>query len=98
HPHLHSFPTRRSSDLSPLVPERLARFQHVCDARLRLLRAEELKNRLALEIEDVLLGGQARRTVAAAEYIGHRVADAHIVRARLSDRKSTRLNSSHLVI
>src|SRR5439155_26372228 len=60
HPHLHSFPTRRSSDLTTELPS-----LHLCREKLTFLRSQDL---------------------------------GEILAAQKRDRKSTRLNSSHVAI
>src|SRR5205807_7753334 len=96
HPYLHSFPTRRSSDLVPfLVASRDGKaFQ--CDPKYcRFGRARQ---------RSVLGGGWMiharfgdRPMTSMKMSTGDCFAwDAR--RAALGDRKSTRLNSSHLVI
>src|SRR5207249_12083685 len=94
HQHLHSFPTRRSSDLSafrwastvaqehPLVPELselVARYDQIPE----LQRTRELVGQL----------GRARGILAA------NTGDENAAEAfGIGDRKSTRLNSSHVSI
>src|SRR5262245_44016558 len=56
---------------SPLVPERRPFLQGVLDALLRLLRAQERQEGLALEVQEMLLARRARRAVAPAEDRGH---------------------------
>src|SRR5207248_9162205 len=96
HCHLHSFPTRRSSDLADLVHRPDARdalkdaaLLVVLDhrARLGLVDLEPLPHDLGR-----LVGarGRAHRSAAA-------IADPGDLR-RTEDRKSTRLNSSHRTI
>ena len=49
------------------VPQRLPGFQHVRDALLRFFRTRQPQERLALQIEDVLLGDGTRRSIAAVK-------------------------------
>src|SRR5690606_40704696 len=96
-PHSHSFPTRRSSDLaSRTAVEGMssASFRHgplemVGEQTLLFMvggeGAERTLNRRLLE--DVRLAG------GRAEWVGH---DADREEQGLLDRKSTRLNSSHV--
>src|SRR5205807_5771195 len=91
HRDLHSFPTRRSSDLQPEFdlepPVALAR-DATGDDRLRIDRLPVGKARQCVEARDLLDkgGGIDRREQAGTPQIPR------------EDRKSTRLNSSHLVI
>src|SRR5207244_11956049 len=86
---LHSFPTRRSSDLALLVQQGDAetvdlRLAHVAERRARKGSADP-----RLELAEVVGGGR----VVEREHGGvvlHRFEDV--------DRKSTRLNSSHQII
>src|SRR5206468_11392932 len=80
HPHLHSFPTRRSSDL---VPEVVLQTVEVDHRDWRLDVAQRPPN-LPLEQVECSLG--ARRDLDRAH--GPSIIES-------SDRKSTRLNSSH---
>src|SRR5205807_7418446 len=91
-PLLHSFPTRRSSDLGP-------------DAAVVLLHPppEFLQAHLSLsglsgvvaqvELFGVGAGAQVAKKLPALGVVG-----GHVVNLSGADRKSTRLNSSHLVI
>src|SRR5262245_44974478 len=57
---------------SPIsVPQRRAFLERVLDALLRLLRAEERQEGLALEVQEMLLARRPRRAVAPAEDRGH---------------------------
>ena len=59
------------------------------DSLLRLLRAQQAQKRLAFQIENVLFGDRARRTIAAAEHVGQLASDAYLVigdRATLAHR------------
>src|SRR5205807_10622680 len=73
---LHSFPTRRSSDLAGLVEA-----------------LPELPPRGRAAVAEVEVDGRGRD-----EQLGHAHAEKCLRRALRRDRKSTRLNSSHLVI
>src|SRR5690606_40347229 len=94
HRDLHSFPTRRSSDLSttPLDPR-------VLDAMLPTLRedfgnAASVHHAYGHRAEDLV--EQARVTVAAL--IGAEPKEIIFTSGATEDRKSTRLNSSHVKI
>src|SRR5205807_9648054 len=95
-PHLHSFPTRRSSDLAgrqqilePHIGERAAH-HHLVIAAARAIRVEVLG--LDAVLHQVLPG----RVLCL---LGDSITTDHISPAgSIRDRKSTRLNSSHLVI
>src|SRR5437868_11653433 len=78
HPHLHSFPTRRSSDLA----------KRRRDKRHRLLQAtEDSLRKLVAEV-----GRRTNKPLTAVQ-IGLKAG-----KVNLEDRKSTRLNSSHVSI
>src|SRR5439155_23874170 len=89
--HFHSFPTRRSSDLVQAVevPAR-ARDRHggrarfFADARVHRERAERV--------------GRERPRVRARRARRYDGAAAALLHRRREDRKSTRLNSSHVAI
>src|SRR5205814_7997767 len=92
HPHLHSFPTRRSSDLN--APVHIHRYRGVPAAHAICRRISALlvyAPRLRAGVLAKLIPADTGNPVGAAANI-HRV--AHHGR----DRKSTRLNSSHLGI
>src|SRR5205807_9546631 len=97
HPLLHTFPTRRSSDLALQ-----ARAQHgppvLADIRLifALLHAEEVEEFPLLLIRD-RRKPERKPVVRDGDSIGDPV-DFHFGTTASQDRKSTRLNSSHLVI
>src|SRR5205807_9044821 len=93
HPDLHSFPTRRSSDLLlvAMVPE--------AHAELRVFVTNEKSDDVTViqadtgtVLKTLAVGQRPRGVTASAD--GKRVYVANSNR----DRKSTRLNSSHLVI
>src|SRR5205807_9380474 len=90
HPHLHSFPTRRSSDL----PARRPAGQTGRDIEPPLSR----RHRSAVAKQAVLLERQRTPVHGPARAVrqGHRGSGGVCEPDR--DRKSTRLNSSHLVI
>src|SRR5439155_9716741 len=79
HPHLHSFPTRRSSDLQQ--PEDVP------------VVGEELR----VGGDALLRPGAHQVRVQACQGVEGRVEEAR-PRLRAVDRKSTRLNSSHVAI
>src|SRR5207253_6232415 len=84
HPNLHSFPTRRSSDLRPLL-----RLLHRSD---REEAAQSLSPRHAGAL---LRHGRLQPDLQVLPELGH----FESARARpCPDRKSTRLNSSHVAI
>src|SRR5206468_13066957 len=86
--HIHSFPTRRSSDLSIVIPQKdrhqySAAFNKIANARNARRLVEKLWDQFAL---------------GKHQEFGHnlRHARAHAAMAvGATDRKSTRLNSSH---
>src|SRR5205807_10578722 len=90
--HPHSFPTRRSSDLEVVGDQRIGR---KVEAQRRVPRLVQLQQQPAAD--DAGKAGSLRdrqRDVAA-------VAEQHglgMEEVEAADRKSTRLNSSHLVI
>src|SRR5205807_10434883 len=91
-PPLHPFPTRRSSDLGQPAPHRREFLQHGSVAiALHVIRRRQLRETIgagkeAIEIvEAAVLGIDHHDRLDAVEPSG-------------LDRKSTRLNSSHLVI
>src|SRR5205807_3029843 len=91
----HSFPTRRSSDLG-------GRLTGPADGRLELIRTQEiLRSHLGTAPLDILdVGGATGIHSAWLAADGHRctVLDPMPHHVAAADRKSTRLNSSHLVI
>src|SRR5690606_40992208 len=86
HPHLHSFPTRRSSDLLRYLPG-LSLTAAKVDDRLFLFFFAQLCRGL------VYPSGAKKRSIfdALVEPLAKRIASRQ-------DRKSTRLNSSHVKI
>src|SRR5207253_11195573 len=92
HPHLHSSPTRRSSDLPEQLEEGL---QQAGPARVDGPRACRV---LVVDDDPIVAAG----TAAMLEDLGHRAIEAGSAEIALqllsSDRKSTRLNSSHVAI
>src|SRR5207244_8157999 len=87
HSTLHSFPTRRSSDLERGGP---------APARLENRRVEDrlhqcFAHRIGMQVAEHLLQRERMRRAERQE-------DALLRRRRLQDRKSTRLNSSHQII
>src|SRR5205807_3430769 len=93
HPDLHSFPTRRSSDLRAAKEESR---RHGVQIRARPVARQEIRpvaecaRGAETEIGRCALAGERR--IRAIDALG---AFEH---GALEDRKSTRLNSSHLVI
>src|SRR5207253_4805212 len=87
HRHLHSFPTRRSSDLAE---------------RAKSLWSGEIDRHAVLEVREALedgSGGAARFALDAADDVQHHGrAVRRLVARPVRDRKSTRLNSSHVAI
>src|SRR5207249_11325536 len=92
HRHLHSFPTRRSSDLLPRPEPRIAeavdqgRDQVASIGGLAMRQQGALQDEPHVEALDALCG-PIRRELFGAD-------PPHLLR----DRKSTRLNSSHVSI
>src|SRR5688500_1313780 len=68
---------------SRLIPQWFSCLQHVLDALLRLLRAEERKECLALQLEDVVLRHVVRSAVAACQNARERMTDTHVVLRRV---------------
>src|SRR5207302_10926404 len=87
HRYVHSFPTRRSSDLRPAV------FVHANPAKHRDLHGRD-------DLAHVLLtvGAGAMDLYDAKDRIAVALVESVFRRARYRDRKSTRLNSSHVKI
>src|SRR5690606_40439799 len=88
HPHLHSFPTRRSSDLVTL--------KHFLESRVQVLIRESLEQPFSL-LGRLLVGEpylQNEVEFAAGSAAVNEASD----RLLAKDRKSTRLNSSHVKI
>src|SRR5207244_9613182 len=94
-PTLHSFPTRRSSDL---IPEGTAAFasEPLLRVTAPIIEAQIVETYLLSTINfQTLIASKAARVVAAAQ--GRGVIEFGARRAH-GDRKSTRLNSSHQII
>src|SRR5690606_41651551 len=98
HPLLHSFPTRRSSDLPRAVVELLD--------RSRIATVEDLRAILIEELEEYQIWLRNAETAPLSVFYseGRRVSE-NVARDRIVDhldvridRKSTRLNSSHVKI
>src|SRR5207249_11716403 len=89
HPALHSFPTRRSSDLDTTLP--LAELQMLAEKLTTIPANFKIHPRVEKIIADRRLMGQGKMPVdwGMAENLAY---------ASLQDRKSTRLNSSHVSI
>src|SRR5207253_10607104 len=97
-PHLHSFPTRRSSDLGPgtLAGRYLRTFWQP------VARSQDLRRGDALPIHIMnerltLYRGESGATYAVAFRCAHRGTQLSTGWVE-EDRKSTRLNSSHVAI
>src|SRR5207253_11441509 len=86
---LHSFPTRRSSDLNR-------------DAARAAALSSDLSGGAAAERGEICRVGEAIRSTeedAPRQHRGHRARiTTRVGTARPADRKSTRLNSSHVAI
>src|SRR5205814_8652517 len=96
HPDLHSFPTRRSSDLA--LYNMATRDHQLADAIARAIVALDLALVLFAPDKSALArAGEAEHLRVAREVFADRnyLADGSLVPR---DRKSTRLNSSHLGI
>src|SRR5688500_9386434 len=92
HPHLHSFPTRRSSDLVVFSA------QHADIRRAKRLHEQHQHVRAVRRLDshvEYFFSGEAFRALQQREAAGE---PGEAFAAGLEDRKSTRLNSSHLVI
>src|SRR5207249_8269298 len=90
-----SFPTRRSSDLG--APERLVRVERILDC-LRPLRREEFHAHLALLVQPWPCVGTPKYIRRGSGVPSPLVSRPPLRGERLQDRKSTRLNSSHVSI
>src|SRR5207249_12318784 len=93
-PHLHSFPTLRSSDLPPLVGVAASQPDRVPPQSGAALPAEHDRDRRALPL-------RGRRAPPQTEVVLGLDSRTHATEARprgSQDRKSTRLNSSHVSI
>src|SRR5690606_41424790 len=86
-----SFPTRRSSDLSALAR---AGLQHpqlaLLDGEFNVLHIAVMRLELLVDVDELL--------VDVGEHLLHRGSLGAGLNAGLLDRKSTRLNSSHVKI
>src|SRR5207253_8700610 len=93
HPHPHSFPTRRSSDLfhHALNMETPLRYQFLTDAQK--YQTDELK----IDVPALVFHGNHDETVPVGESVRFAEINRDLVELHL-DRKSTRLNSSHVAI
>src|SRR5207245_10734269 len=81
---LHSFPTRRSSDLFPATPQ---------DASLQL-RKHEIRAARSANARELRCRGDCHRPLELRLHLHRRFRQAGHRHAQ-RDRKSTRLNSSH---
>src|SRR5690606_42124409 len=89
---LHSFPTRRSSDRDPLWRERLVRI--LAGSRTLYEHQDYERGEGSITIHpNVLEAGFQTISVQAEGYSG-----ATVIQTVRPDRKSTRLNSSHVKI
>src|SRR5205807_4536305 len=96
HAHPHSFPTRRSSDLRSKefagvlasLPVLGGSPEQVCHGRALVEEGPDVALRL----------GQRQRLFERCQRRGHVASGVVVERLQHGDRKSTRLNSSHLVI
>src|SRR5690606_40747699 len=96
HPDLPSFPTRRSSDLERALDERGRLLTHLVRAQ------EEERRRIAWDVHDdtiqsMVAVGMRLQLLAAALPAEHAEAVLRL-NDTVGDRKSTRLNSSHVKI
>ena len=72
-----------SPSWTSIVPERFASFERVLNPFERLALAEQAQERLALEVEQMLLTDHCRvRQVAAREDVGELAADERVVIGR----------------
>src|SRR5206468_5119189 len=87
HPHLHSFPTRRSSDLNPRTGSQLL---ELLSLGQNLHNHKSIEELLHKNLEDTVrtLNARGGALLLVDETTGQLTLQA-------SDRKSTRLNSSH---
>src|SRR5207253_4864942 len=93
--HLRSFPTRRSSDLRRDAWRELGeRAEIALDRRqiVDLVLLDDAADRVLSRLENAGLGGNRHRLLQPADL------QRKVERALLPDRKSTRLNSSHVAI
>src|SRR5699024_11292298 len=96
-PHLHTFPTRRSSDLhiSQIANRHIGTPDEVLDVdqkiEAKVLSVSEEEERISLSIKEVAADTEEEEAVASYEQeeetSGFSISE---------DRKSTRLNSSHV--
>src|SRR5207253_8893329 len=96
HSYLHSFPTRRSSDLN----ERLAAAEALA-TRLREERTEMERRETTLQQQVLSLGDETAGLAKQSEELTQQLDGLRAEKLRLEvrqDRKSTRLNSSLVAI
>src|SRR5207253_10739743 len=92
------FPTRRSSDLQ-LQEQFVALAGHELRTPLTALRGSiQLLQRIASEVRDERVGRYIRLALAQERLLADLVQDLTDVIRVQTDRKSTRLNSSHVAI
>src|SRR5690606_41051383 len=95
-PHLHSFPTRRSSDLAP----KARRKYFSLSADVRALSASKSRH-LSRISGSVSLSRSSSPLLIAPTGLSrswHSLEQSSAARSTPEDRKSTRLNSSHVTI
>src|SRR5439155_27060389 len=87
-PDLHSFPTRRSSDLRELGKRR-------CQAMPKSFDERFLSRPAIEEACDFL---RCRKALEGRLFVGRKESCGNTQASSIADRKSTRLNSSHVAI
>src|SRR5699024_12371735 len=92
HRNLHSFPTRRSSDLKKEYIEKLKQHQLA-----RVLRVDKFTLAgLEATLKSYIRGQETKEIPTVRDIVQHK--EVVLEKAQRLDRKSTRLNSSHVSI
>src|SRR5699024_12243791 len=94
HQIFYSFPTRRSSDLFVFVINHRVHVAHVGDSRTYLIR----NNRIIQITEDHSFVQEMVRQGQITQEEAEKHPNKNIITRAVGDRKSTRLNSSHVSI
>src|SRR5207244_10003264 len=93
-PHLHSFPTRRSSDLAAAIPTATITYSLSEEADAVRWVQEEVQARGVLPLTEA---EAVVRSLSIAMHGGRQIM-IPLLQLKELDRKSTRLNSSHQII